>query len=191
MCFNRPTRRTMRTKNRFIRERAGRRAERSATSIRRRGITGVFACRTAKRCSSSISGLERSARSPGWISAISSSGEKTMCRPINWRSWRMTRRCRLREVVRGADLLLSTFRQLLIYRALGLSAPQFYHTELITDASGQRLAKRHAALSLRELRKAGADPEELRRRYRCEPRREVPNSGAAIPGTRNAKSRVR
>jgi glutamyl-tRNA synthetase len=69
------------------------------------------------------------------------------------------------EVVRGADLLLSTFRQLLLYRALGFDAPQFYHTELITDSSGQRLAKRHDALSLRELRKSGVSPEELRRRY--------------------------
>jgi len=67
------------------------------------------------------------------------------------------------EVVRGADLLLSTFRQMLIYRALGLSAPQFYHAELVKDAAGQRLAKRHDALSLRELRNSGADPEELRR----------------------------
>jgi glutamyl-tRNA synthetase len=69
------------------------------------------------------------------------------------------------EVVRGADLLLSTFRQLLIYRALGLSAPRFYHTELITDSSGRRLAKRHDSLSLRELRNGGAQPEEVRRRY--------------------------
>jgi glutamyl-tRNA synthetase len=69
------------------------------------------------------------------------------------------------EVVRGADLLLSTFRQLLIYRALDLPAPQFYHAELIRDSSGQRLAKRHDALSLRELRKAGVDPKELRERY--------------------------
>jgi glutamyl-tRNA synthetase len=69
------------------------------------------------------------------------------------------------EVVRGADLLLSTFRQLLIYRALGWVAPDFCHTELITDSSGQRLAKRHDALSLTELRRAGADPEEIRRRY--------------------------
>jgi glutamyl-tRNA synthetase len=81
------------------------------------------------------------------------------------------------EVVRGADLLLSTFRQLLLYRALELNAPQFYHTELITDSSGQRLAKRHDALSLRELRNSGADPEELRRRF-CE----SPNSKAQIPG---------
>jgi glutamyl-tRNA synthetase len=69
------------------------------------------------------------------------------------------------EVVRGADLLLSTFRQMLIYRALGFRAPQFYHAELIRDSSGQRLAKRHDSLSLRELRNSGADPEELRRRY--------------------------
>lgn len=69
------------------------------------------------------------------------------------------------EVVRGADLLLSTFRQLLIYRALGLSMPRFYHTELITDSSGKRLAKRHDSLSLRELRHSGAEPEQLRRSY--------------------------
>jgi glutamyl-tRNA synthetase len=71
------------------------------------------------------------------------------------------------EVVRGADLLLSTFRQLLIYRALDLGVPQFYHTELITDSSGRRLAKRNAALCLRELRKSGALPEELRAKYIC------------------------
>jgi glutamyl-tRNA synthetase len=69
------------------------------------------------------------------------------------------------EVVRGADLLLSTFRQLLLYRALGLSAPQFYHAELVTDSAGQRLAKRHDSLSLRELRNSGADPQELRNHY--------------------------
>jgi glutamyl-tRNA synthetase len=71
------------------------------------------------------------------------------------------------EVVRGADLSLSTFRQLLIYRALGFRAPQFYHAELIRDSSGQRLAKRHDSLSLRELRKSGTDPRELRVRWQC------------------------
>jgi glutamyl-tRNA synthetase len=69
------------------------------------------------------------------------------------------------EVVRGADLLLSTFRQLLIYRALGLRAPRFFHAELISDSSGKRLAKRHDSLSLRELRNSGADPKELRLRH--------------------------
>lgn len=66
------------------------------------------------------------------------------------------------EVVRGEDLLLSTFRQLLLYRALNLSPPAFYHTALITDESGNRLAKRNAALSLRALREKGAAAEDLR-----------------------------
>jgi glutamyl-tRNA synthetase len=69
------------------------------------------------------------------------------------------------EVVRGEDLLLSTFRQLLIYRALNLNAPKFYHATLVTDSSGKRLAKRHASLSLRELRGSGAEPEKLREQY--------------------------
>jgi glutamyl-tRNA synthetase len=66
------------------------------------------------------------------------------------------------EVVRGADLLLSTARQLLLYRALGLRPPAFFHCPLLTDDQGVRLAKRHDALSLRALRAAGRQPEELR-----------------------------
>jgi glutamyl/glutaminyl-tRNA synthetase len=69
---------------------------------------------------------------------------------------------RITEVVRGEDLLTSTFRQLLLYRALGLGAPVFYHCPLMTDEHGQRLAKRNAALSLRELRANGKKPEDLR-----------------------------
>ena len=66
------------------------------------------------------------------------------------------------EVVRGADLLKSTARQLLLYRALGVEPPQFFHCPLMTDAAGVRLAKRHDALALRTLRLRGATPEELR-----------------------------
>jgi len=66
------------------------------------------------------------------------------------------------EVVRGADLLVSTARQLLLYRALGWDAPAFYHCELVRDERGERLAKRHDALSLRALRESGARPESLR-----------------------------
>jgi glutamyl/glutaminyl-tRNA synthetase len=69
---------------------------------------------------------------------------------------------RITEVVRGADLLTSTCRQLLLYRALGLTVPAFYHCPLVTDEHGQRLAKRHDALSLRTLRERGASPEEIR-----------------------------
>ena len=66
------------------------------------------------------------------------------------------------EVVRGEDLLKSTARQLLIYQALGWTPPQYFHCPLVTDAAGVRLAKRHDALSLRSLRAAGAEPEQLR-----------------------------
>lgn len=66
------------------------------------------------------------------------------------------------EVVRGADLLRSTARQLLLFRALRLKPPEYFHCPLLTDESGIRLAKRHDALSLRMLRASGAKPEELR-----------------------------
>lgn len=69
------------------------------------------------------------------------------------------------EVVRGADLLTSTFRQLLLYRALELVAPAFCHCPLMTDHTGQRLAKRHDALSLRSLREQGRSPESLIARF--------------------------
>jgi glutamyl-tRNA synthetase len=62
------------------------------------------------------------------------------------------------EVVRGADLLLSTARQLLLYRALGWTPPTWAHCPLIVDADGRRLAKRSAGLSIRELRQKGFDP---------------------------------
>ena len=65
------------------------------------------------------------------------------------------------EVVRGADLLLSTARQLLLYRALGWTAPTWAHAPLIVDADGRRLAKRTAGLSIRELRAAGRTPAEV------------------------------
>ncbi len=67
------------------------------------------------------------------------------------------------EIVRGEDLLISTVRQLLIFRALGWAPPRYYHAPLMRDSSGVRLAKRHDALSLRRLRNEGADPEHLRR----------------------------
>jgi len=69
---------------------------------------------------------------------------------------------RISEVVRGEDLLLSTARQLLIYEALGMEPPLFYHVPLVCDSEGRRLAKRNRALSLRELRATGQTPEALR-----------------------------
>jgi len=66
------------------------------------------------------------------------------------------------EVVRGSDLLLSTARQILLCRALGLNVPDYYHCPLMADERGLRLAKRHDALSLRALRTKGLTPEALR-----------------------------
>lgn len=62
------------------------------------------------------------------------------------------------EVLRGDDLLPSTFRQWHIQVALGLPHPVWAHVPLVLDAQGRRLAKRADALSLAELRARGADP---------------------------------
>jgi glutamyl/glutaminyl-tRNA synthetase len=75
---------------------------------------------------------------------------------------------RITEVVRGADLVTSTFRQLLIYRALGLTPPAFCHCELMAGDNGVRLAKRHDALSLRTLRAQGVTPAEILKKFNSE-----------------------
>jgi len=69
---------------------------------------------------------------------------------------------RITEVVRGADLLKSTARQILLFHALGLTPPQYYHCDLVCDENGVRLAKRHDSLSLRKLREMGCTPEQAR-----------------------------
>ena len=70
---------------------------------------------------------------------------------------------RITEVVRGADLLKSTARQILLFRALELVAPNYYHCDLVRDDAGVRLAKRHDALSIRKLRDLGWTPEQVRK----------------------------
>ncbi len=69
------------------------------------------------------------------------------------------------EVVRGADLIKSTFRQLLLFRALHFPSPAFFHCPLVTDQAGNRLAKRHDALALRTLREQGRTPESLHQSF--------------------------
>jgi len=66
------------------------------------------------------------------------------------------------EVVRGADLLKSTARQILLFRALGWEAPDYFHCDLVRDSNGVRLAKRHDALSIRKLRELGWTAADLR-----------------------------
>ena len=65
------------------------------------------------------------------------------------------------EVVRGDDLIPSTPRQLLLYRALGYTPPAFAHVPLVVGEDGRRLAKRHGDTRLAALRAAGVTPEAL------------------------------
>ena len=67
----------------------------------------------------------------------------------------------LSEVVRGDDLLASTPRQLLLYEALGAEPPAFGHVPLLLGVDGSRLSKRHAGVTLAELRRAGLPAESL------------------------------
>jgi glutamyl-tRNA synthetase len=65
------------------------------------------------------------------------------------------------EVLRGDDLLASTPRQIALYEALGLPIPAFVHVPLVLGADGERLAKRHGAISLAELRERGVAAEAI------------------------------
>ena len=65
------------------------------------------------------------------------------------------------EVLRADDLLPSTPRQLLLYRALDLAAPRFVHVPLVVGGDGLRLAKRHGDTSLRHFRERGVKADEL------------------------------
>lgn len=65
------------------------------------------------------------------------------------------------EIVRGEDLLTSTARQILLAKALGGSFPATYHTPLLVDSEGRRLAKRSGGSSLHELRAAGKSVAEV------------------------------
>jgi glutamyl-tRNA synthetase len=61
------------------------------------------------------------------------------------------------EVVRGDDLLGSTARQLLLYRALGATPPAYAHVPLVLGPDGARLSKRHGAIGVRPaLERVGA-----------------------------------
>ena len=66
-------------------------------------------------------------------------------------------------VTRGVDLFVATHVHRLLQALLGLDVPAYHHHRLLTDADGQRLAKRDRALTLRALREAGHTPAEVRR----------------------------
>ncbi len=65
------------------------------------------------------------------------------------------------DVVRGLDLFAATHVHRLLQALLGLPVPHYHHHRLLADAEGRRLAKRHGAPTLADLRKSGADAQAL------------------------------
>jgi glutamyl-tRNA synthetase len=65
------------------------------------------------------------------------------------------------DVLRGADLLDSTPRQILLYEALGLSVPRFAHVPLVLGPDGKRLSKREKSLTISALRATGIPPQRV------------------------------
>ena len=66
------------------------------------------------------------------------------------------------DVVRGADLLASTPRQVALFEALGYPIPRFWHVPLMRDETGARMSKRDGSASLAEIRQRGQQgPEEV------------------------------
>ena len=65
------------------------------------------------------------------------------------------------QVLRGADLLASTARQILLHKLLGQREPRWAHAPLVVARGGRRLSKRDRALSLSHLRASGADPRRI------------------------------
>jgi len=80
-------------------------------------------------------------------------------------------------VIRGADLLSSTARQLQLQRALGLPRPAYLHLPLVVGPDGLRLAKRHGDTTIRSLLAAGWDAPSLVGRLAA-------SAGLASPGER-------
>lgn len=64
-------------------------------------------------------------------------------------------------VVRGSDLIPSTYRQLMLYRFFGWDPPQFFHVPLVIGTDGKRLAKRHGDTRLSTFRDRGIDPRDI------------------------------
>ncbi len=93
----------------------------------------------------------------------------------------------IEEVVRGEDLLTSTARQLLLFEALGWPPPRFFHTPLLTDAAGRRLAKRSGGLAIRRLRQAGLPAHAVLQ----SPLEELARSANGPPGTRTQNLRFK
>lgn len=67
----------------------------------------------------------------------------------------------INQIVRGADLLASTARQMLLFEALGFPIPTFAHVPLMLDEQGKRLAKRTLSAGIEPLRADGLTPRQI------------------------------
>lgn len=65
------------------------------------------------------------------------------------------------EVIRGSDLIHSTFAQMQIMDALGATPPRYGHIPIIAREDGKKMSKREGALTVGELRDSGASPENV------------------------------
>ena len=68
---------------------------------------------------------------------------------------------RVNLITRGEDLFHATHVHRLLQALLGLPTPRYYHHNLIADSTGQRLAKRNRAVTLRTLRQSGRTPDDV------------------------------
>ncbi len=92
-------------------------------------------------------------------------GDFIVWRNDGWPSYQMAVVCddadmEITDVVRGADLLASTARQILLFGALGRPAPRWHHVPLWLDDAGERLAKRSGGYLIADLRTEGVAPEQ-------------------------------
>lgn len=69
------------------------------------------------------------------------------------------------HVIRGVDLFDQTPLHVLLQTLLGLPTPVYRHHRLLTDARGERFAKRNRAATLRAMRETGQTPEDVRARF--------------------------
>ncbi len=67
----------------------------------------------------------------------------------------------INEVIRGDDHLSNTPKQIIIYDALGLEIPNFYHVPMIHNQNGKKLSKRDGATDVMEYKKEGYLPQAL------------------------------
>jgi glutamyl-tRNA synthetase len=68
---------------------------------------------------------------------------------------------KINHVVRGSDLIYSTYRQLAIYEAMDWTPPNWLHLPLVVGPDGRRLAKRHGDTRLSTFREQGVAPESI------------------------------